>query len=197
MKIFEKWETDDIKVNDPGLDKYINIKSSIAPRSGGIHATHQFHRAKVNIVERLMNKLMVPGHRGKKHIIGSGKNVGKKFTVYRIVKKTFEKIEGQVKKNPVEVFIRAIENSALREEITAYQIGGMMVRRAVITSPQRRIDKSLSIIAHTAFKKSFGKKETIVDSLANEIIGAYNNDAGKSEAVKEKERIEREAEGAR
>jgi ribosomal protein S7 len=37
----------------------------------------------------------------------------------------------------------------------------------------------------------------MVDALTSEIIAAYNNDASKSEAIKEKERIEREAEGAR
>lgn len=37
----------------------------------------------------------------------------------------------------------------------------------------------------------------MADALANELIAAYNNDPSKSEAVKERERIEREAEGAR
>jgi len=41
------------------------------------------------------------------------------------------------------------------------------------------------------------KKENIVDTLTKEIVGAFNNDTSKSQAVKEKERVEREAEGAR
>jgi ribosomal protein S7 len=72
-----------------------------------------------------------------------------------------------------------------------------MLRRAVITSPQRRVDLALSNIVQASYKKSFGKKDTIVDSLTAEIVGAYNNDGQKSEAVKEKERLERESEGAR
>ena len=72
-----------------------------------------------------------------------------------------------------------------------------MVRRAVITSPQRRVDLALSNIVQAAYRKSFGKKDTMVDTLTNEILGAYNKDGQKSEAIKEKERIEREAEGAR
>jgi small subunit ribosomal protein S7 len=197
MKLFDRWETESIKVKDPGLEKYINLQPVIMPRSGGIHASKQFHKSKVNIVERLMNKMMVPGHRGRKHVMTSGRCVGKKYKEYKIIKSCFERIENETKLNPVEAFVRAVENSALREEITSYQVGGMMVRRAVITSPQRRVDLALTTIAQTAYKKSFGKKQNIVDALTTEIIGAYNNDASKSEAVKEKERIEREAEGAR
>jgi ribosomal protein S7 len=37
----------------------------------------------------------------------------------------------------------------------------------------------------------------MADALADEIYFAYKNDASKSEAIKEKERIEREASGAR
>src|SRR5437867_891629 len=144
-----------------------------------------------------MNKLIVPGHRAKKHTITSGRVSGKSVKTYKILKQSFERIEQITKKNPVEVFVRAIENSALREEIAAYQVGGIIVRRSVITSPQRRVDVSLKNIVQAAYRKSFGKRDTIVDSLTNEIIGAYNNDPSKSDAIREKERIEREAEGAR
>jgi ribosomal protein S7 len=37
----------------------------------------------------------------------------------------------------------------------------------------------------------------MADALADEIFFAYQNDPSKSEAIKEKERIEREAGGAR
>ncbi len=197
MKIFNKWKTENIKIKDSGLEKYINLKSVIVPKTGGVHTRKQFHKSKMNIVERLVNKLMVPGHRGKKHLISSGRCVGKKSNAYKIIMSCFEKIEKQTKKNPIEVLVRALENSALREEIASYQVGGIIVRRAVITSPQRRVDLALSNIVQAAYRKCFGKKENIVDSLTKEIVGAYNNDAGKSQAVKEKERIEREAEGAR
>jgi len=197
IKVFDKWSTKDIEVKDIGLRNYINLEPVLIPRSGGRHARHQFHKSKMIIVERLMNKLQVPGHHGKKHILTSGRAVGKTLIHYRIVKETFERVEQQTKKNPIEVLVRAVENSAMREETTQYQVGGMMVRRAVITSPQRRVDLSLSNIVQAAYRKSFGKKDTMVDALTAEIIAAYNNDGSKSEAIKERERIEREAEGAR
>ena len=140
---------------------------------------------------------MVPGHRGKKHVLTSGRAGGRFFTAYRIVKQTLERIEQNTKKNPIEVLVKAIQNAAPREEIAAYQVGGIIVRRAVVTSPQRRVDMALKIIVQAAYRKSFGKKETMVDMLTNEIIAAYNNDASKSDGIRERERSEKEAEGAR
>ncbi|HDD71709.1 MAG TPA: 30S ribosomal protein S7, partial [Candidatus Aenigmarchaeota archaeon] len=72
IKIFGKWSTEGIEVKDPGLVRYINLEPRLLPRSGGKYAKQQFYKSKMNIVERLMNKLMVPGHRGKKHLISSG-----------------------------------------------------------------------------------------------------------------------------
>lgn len=197
MKLFGRWDTEGIQIRDRGLERYINITPIIIPKTGGRNATQQFHKSHMPIVERLINKIMVPGHRSKKHIISSGRVVGKYLTAYNIVKNAFERVEEVTKKNPVEVLVHAIENSATREEIAGYQVGGMIVRRAVITSPQRRVDLALKIFAQTSYRRSFGKKETMTGALAEEIIAAYNNDASKSEAIKERERIERESEGAR
>ena len=197
MKLFDKWDTSTIKIDDPGLRDYVNLKPIIVPKTGGKYSQQKFHKSKMNIVERLANKLMVPGHRGKKHLISSGRNTGKTQTIFNIIKEVFEKIEKKAGENPLKVFVGAIENASLREEISSYQLGGMMVRKAVITSPQRRVDSALSIICQSSYRKSFGKKISIVDTLVDEIVNAYKNDASKSEAIKEKERIEREASGAR
>ncbi len=197
IKLFNRWSFEGVEVTDPGLKRYINLTPIIVPKTGGRHAKTQFHKSKLNIVERFINKLMVPGHRGKKHLLTSGRCTGKTFTIAKIVEEVFEKIEKKTKKNPIQVFVKAIENAALREEITSYQLGGIMVRKAVVTSPQRRVDLALRNIVQAAYRKSFGKKKRMVDALVEEILGAYENDPSKSEAIKEKERIEREAEGAR
>jgi small subunit ribosomal protein S7 len=197
IKIFGKWSVEGIEVKDPGLKRYINLQPSILPKSRGKYAKKQFEKSKMNIVERLITKLMVPGHRGKKHVLTSGRVGGRFLTNAKIVKKTFEKIEQLTQKNPIEVLVRAIENAALREEIASYQVGGIIVRRAVVTSPQRRVDIALRNITQAAYRKAYGKKADIVSALADEIIAAYNNDASKSEAIREKERIEREAEASR
>jgi len=197
IKLFNRWSFKDIEIKDPGIKPYINLDPIVIPKTFGRNTQQKFHKSKMNIVERFANKIMVPGHRGKKHLISSADNVGKTQTVLNIIKNVFEKLEKKTNKNPIEVLVKAIENAALREEIASYQMGGIMVRKAVITSPQRRVDFALSIITQSAYRKSFGKKITIVDALADEIYNAYKNDASKSEAIREKERIEREASGAR
>ena len=197
LKLFNKWSFGGIEIKDQGLKPYINLKPCIIPKSGGKFSQRKFYKSRMNIIERLVNKLMVPGHRGKKHLLSSGRNTGKTQTILNIVKEMFEKLEKRTNKNPIEVLVGAIENAALREEITSYQMGGIMVRKAVCTSPQRRVDHALTVITQSAYRKSFGKKTSMADALADEIFFAYKNDASKSEAIKEKERIEREAGGAR
>ena len=197
LKLFNRWSFEGIEIKDVGLKPYINLKPIVIPKTGGKFSQRQFYKSKMNIVERLVNKLMVPGHRGKKHLLTSGRNTGKTQTILNMIKEVFEKLEKRANKNPIEVLVGAIENAALREEITSYQMGGIMVRKAVCTSPQRRVDKALTVITQSAYRKSFGKKISMADALADEIFFAYKNDASKSEAIKEKERIEREASGAR
>ena len=197
LKLFGKWSYEGIEVKDPGLKRYINLSPVVVPFSRGRYAKTQFYKSKMNIVERLINKLMVPGHRGKKHVISSARVTGKKEKAIKAVKEAFEIIEKRLNKNPIEVLVRAVENAALREEIAAYQQGGIIVRKAVVTSPQRRVDLALRHIAQAAYRKSYGKKKSIAEALAEELIGAYNNDASKSDAIREKERIEKEAEASR
>ncbi len=197
MKVFNKWSTDEIEVKDEGLRKYIGLEPVIVPKTGGKFSSSQHGKFKVNIVERVITKLMVPGHRGKKHVISSGRATGKYNLHYNTLKKAFENIEKKTNKNPIGVLVHAIETAALREEIAAYQVGGIIVRKAVVTSPQRRIDLALRTIVQSAYRKSFGKKMNMSEALADELIAASENDSSRSEAVKEKERIEREAEGAR
>ncbi len=90
IKLLGKWDTSNIKVGDPGLEKYINLKPVIVPKSFGRHANQQFHKSQCNIVERLAGHLNVPGHRGKKHLISSGRNVGKTFKGWKIIVDAFE-----------------------------------------------------------------------------------------------------------
>jgi len=197
MKIFNKWDIEGISVNDPGLKNYINLKPVVIPRTFGRSAKKQFHKSQISIIERLANHIYVSGHGGKKHIITSGRNVGKTFKIWKVIENTFKILEEKTKKNPVEVLVRAIENAALREEITSFQVGGIIVRKAVITSPQRRIDLALRHIVQGAYQKSFNNSKTMAETLADELYAAYNNDPQTSSSIRERERIEREAGGAR
>ena len=194
--MFNKWDISSVKVNDLGLQNVISLKPVLVPKTHG-RTVEQFRKSNLNIVERLINRVMVPGHRGKKHLIDSEMCTGKGIRAYNIVSKTLEIIENRTGKNPIEVFVRALENSTLREEVTSYQLGGIMVRKAVITSPQRRVDIVLRIMVQGSYQKAHRNKRSFSECLADEIIAAYKYDTHTSYTIKQKERIEREANSAR
>ena len=93
IKLFNKYDCSGISVADVGLQRYINLKPLIVPKTTGRNAKFRFWKSKYNIVERLMNKLMVSGHKGKKHKMSSGHNTGKATIAYSSIKKCFEIIE--------------------------------------------------------------------------------------------------------
>ncbi len=196
FKLFDRWDSN-VSVNDPGLRKYINLSPVIIPRAMGRNAKHRFYKSQfTHIVERLALKLMVTGHKGKKHKISSGHFTGKIHKVYKIIKETFDVIEKKTNKNPIEVFVRAIENAAPRDEITSIEYGGAKYPQAVECSPQRRIDIALRQMAQGAYQKSFNKKKKLKDALADEIMFAYNSDQN-SQAISKKLELERQASSSR
>ena len=83
FKVFGKWDPTDVVVEDPGLRRYLSLKSIAVPHSSARNANKQFHQIEVHLVERLMNKLMVTGHEGKTHKRSSGRNTGKKMGTYK------------------------------------------------------------------------------------------------------------------
>ncbi|MDY6789144.1 MAG: 30S ribosomal protein S7 [Candidatus Nanohaloarchaea archaeon] len=196
IKLFGKWDCQEAEIEDEGLRRYINLKNIMAPKSRGRHPDQQFYRANVQIVERLLNRLYVAGHRGSKHKITSGQNVGKSEKLWKIIEKAFERIEDETGENPVQVLVKAIENSAPREEVVSYQRGGVIARKAVIVSPLRRIDLALRMLGQGAYSNRLAEKTDAHEALADEIIAAYENDSS-VRAVRDKQRREREADGAR
>ncbi|MCD6247650.1 MAG: 30S ribosomal protein S7 [Candidatus Diapherotrites archaeon] len=198
-KVFGKWEANGIEIRDPGLARYIQLESKIIPHSFGGKAKERFGKAKIPIVERLINKMMRSGQ-GKrklsgKFIRGRG-STGKKLQAMRIVEKAFEIIEKKTNKNPIEVLIRAIENSAPREDVTRFRKGGLFYTQSVDVAPLRRLDEALKNLALAAFANSFNTKKSAEEALAEEIILASEEDA-KSYAVKRRNEVERIAASSR
>ncbi|MDH3353438.1 MAG: hypothetical protein OEL87_03250 [Nanoarchaeota archaeon] len=68
MKIFGLFDASEVRVEDPGMKKVINLNSKLMLKSHG-RIKWDPTRSKVNVVERLVNLLQVPGSRGKKHRI--------------------------------------------------------------------------------------------------------------------------------
>ncbi len=196
IKLFNKWDTKGIRVKDEGLRDYINLEPVIVPRSSGRHAGQKFYKSKIQIIERLMNKLMIPGHKGKDHFKTSYHLTGKSHTAYGIIERTLRIIEQRTKQNPIAVFVKALENAAPREEIITIEYGGARYPKAVESSPQRRVDVALRYMVQGAYHKSFNSKKAIEDTLAEEIIAAYSLDS-RSNAISKKFEVERQADASR
>jgi len=191
-----EWDASEVQVSDDGLVRYISLENILAPRSKGRHVEKQFYKADVPIVERLLNRLYVAGHRGQKHYITSGINTGDSEKLWNVIEEAFEIIEEQTDENPIQVLVDAIENSSPTEEVVTYQRGGVRARKAVIVSPQRRVDLAVRLLAQGAYEKRLTDSDSAAQTIANEIIQASNGN-NDIRAVREKERREREAEGAR
>lgn len=196
IKAFNKWECEGIKIADPGLVEYISLEPKVVPKTGAKYAGSRFHKSKIFIVERLINKIMVPGHKSKKHFISSYHITGKANNAFKAVEEAFMKIEGQVKENPIKVFVEALVNAAPREEIITIEYGGARYPKAVECAPQRRIDIALRYFTQSACQKAFNTKKSLKDTLADEIIAAYKLSPN-SFALSKKLEIERQADSSR
>lgn len=195
FKIFDMWDISGIEIQDKGLQSAINLKPMLALKSHGRNVV-KYGQTRVNIVERLMNKLALCGHRNKKHRIELGHATGKYSKNMKTVIEAFQLIEKRTGKNPVEVFVRAIEKSAPRDEVTIIEYGGARYPQAVDVSPIRRVNLALRNMVHSASDKSFGKKKKLSQGLAEEIILTYEEN-GESSSLKKKNESEKQADAAR
>ena len=196
IKAFNRWSLEGIKVEDAGLQAYVTLQPRVVPKTGARYAGNKFHKSRTFIIERLINKVMVPGHKSKKHYKTSGHITGKAGTAYGIVEDAFKQIEKNTKENPIKVFIKALENAAQREEIITIEYGGARYPKAVECSPQRRVDLVLRHMTQGAYHRTFNTKKSIVNSLAEEIISAYRMSSA-SNAIGKKLEIERQADSSR
>ncbi len=195
FKVFGIWDTSEVEVRDPSLRAYINLRPVLVPHTMGRHF-RQFGKAEVPIVERLINKMMVTGHEGKKHKRTSGRNTSKKILASDIVKEALMLVEKRTKKNPIQVLVDALINAGPREETTRLKYGGIAYHQSVDVAPQRRLDLALRFIAIGAARQAFKSKKSIAQALADEIIAAANYDM-KCYSISKKEEIERIAKAAR
>ena len=185
MKLFEKYDLTEVVVHDAGLAKYMNLMPIVIPHTGGRWANKPFGKAKVNLVERLIN-----------HMMRTENYTGKKSKSYRVVRTAFEIIGQRTQKNPVQVLVDALEKSAPREEITRLRFGGISVPRAVDIAPSRRLDLALRNITTSAVQATFKNRKPVEECLADEILMAAKGDM-QSSAIAKKEELERVASSAR
>jgi len=195
MKVFGLWDISEVKVMDPGLKRVINLDDKLLLKSHG-RIKYDQAKTRVNVIERIINLLQVPGSRGKKHRIITSWITGKQQKTTMIVIDALKIVEQQTKQNPLAVLVKAIENAAPRDEVTAIEYGGARYPQAVDVSPRRRLNLTLRFLVNGAYDKAFNKKATITEALAKEIIAASNN-SGDSYAITKKNDIEKQADAAR
>ncbi len=185
VKIFNKWDPEEIEVADQSIKRYFNLRPTVVMHSGGRHARQQFKKSEQHIVERLINKMM----QGED-------NTGKKMKTYKIVEEAFDIVHQRTKENPLSVFAKAISNAGPREEVVRLKYGGITVPKAVDTAPQRRVDVALNFISTGAQRSAFKSKRSAARCLADEIIAASKGDV-RSFAMNRKDSVERVAKAAR
>ena len=183
--MFDKYDVAEINIHDQGLKRYINLHPIFLPHRSARFANRKFGKIKVNIIERLINNMM-----------RTEKYTGKKSKAYKVVKDAFDIVAKRTKKNPLQVFIEALENSAPKEEITRLRLGGISVPKAVDSTPSRRLDIALRHICKGAVKGTHKNKKPVAACLAEELILASKGEIT-SFAVNKKDDIERVAASAR
>jgi small subunit ribosomal protein S7 len=191
--LFRKWDMSDIEIQDPGLKTAISLRRQILPYTFGRSALKRFNKAEVNIVERLCNKVM---HFGKKYAKNTGRMTGKKTKVLNTVKVAFDIIALKTGKNPVEVLVRAIENSAPNEDTTRIVYGGTVYHVSVDVAPIRRVDMALKFIADSIRDATYSNPKPIEEHMAEQLILAAANDPN-APSVKKKHELERIAQASR
>jgi small subunit ribosomal protein S5e len=188
VKLFGKWSTEDINVNDISLTDYIACKDKHAkflPHSAGRYQAKRFRKALCPIVERLTDSLMM-----------HGRNNGKKLMAMRIVKHSFEIIHLLSGENPLQVLVNAIINSGPREDSTRIGRAGTVRRQAVDVSPLRRVNQAIWLLCTGAREASFRNIKTIAECLSDELINAAKGSSN-SYAIKKKDELERVAKSNR
>ncbi len=197
--LFGTYDYGSVEVRDLSLRNYINLKPIAYPTTFRSNSKKMFSKAEINIVERLVNSIM-RGGTGKRvggHVIRTeGRLQGKKTKVMHIVMKAFGIISEKTKKNPIQILVMALENSAPIEDTTRIRQGGTVSTIPVDMSASRRLDIALKNVALASIVGAFKKRKSISQALADELIMASSNDVN-SYAIRIKNEKDRMARSAR
>jgi len=116
---------------------------------------------------------------------------GKKSIARKIVYNAFEEIKNKTKKEPLEVFEKAIENASPAVEVRSKRVGGATYQVPTEVRGDRKQALAMRWILNAAKAK---KGKPMREKLAQELIEASEN---KGEAIKKKENTHRMAEANR
>jgi small subunit ribosomal protein S7 len=148
------------------------------PRNGNVAVREVLPDPLYNDVKvtKLINNIMVDGKKG---------------VAQKICYDAFDIIKERTSKEPIEVFIQALENVMPVLEVKARRVGGANYQVPIEVRPARRQTLGLRWMVAIAKKRS---ERTMKERLANEILDASNSTGG---AFKKKEDIHKMADANR
>ena len=105
-----------------------------------------------------------------------------------ILYKAFSFIEQKTKKNPLEVFKKAVDNASPLIEVRARRVGGATYQVPTEVRPERRTALAIRwLISHAKVRS----EKSMSQNLASELIAASTGEGG---AIKKKDDVHRMAE---
>jgi small subunit ribosomal protein S7 len=113
---------------------------------------------------------------------------GKRRLAENIFYNALTLIEERTKKDPLDIFKKAVENVKPMLEVKSRRVGGSTYQVPIEVAPKRR--QSLAIRWILGFSKGRSEK-TMAERLANELTDAFNNRGG---SIKKKDDTHRMAE---
>jgi small subunit ribosomal protein S7 len=118
------------------------------------------------VLTKFMNNLMIDG---------------KKSVAESIVYNALERVEGRLKRAPIEVFREALDNVKPSVEVRSRRVGGATYQVPVEVRPERREALAIRWLIIAARKRN---ENTMEERLAGELSDAVNN---RGTAVKKRE----------
>jgi small subunit ribosomal protein S7 len=150
-------------------------EGSKVPRRGNIAKREVLADPVFNstMVTRLINNIMLDGKKG---------------VAQKIIYDAFDTVKEKTGKNPLDVFMNAMDNIMPVLEVKARRVGGATYQVPMEVRQERR--ETLGLRWLTKYSRERGER-TMKDRLANEIMDAVNNQGG---SVKKKDETHRMAE---
>jgi small subunit ribosomal protein S7 len=116
---------------------------------------------------------------------------GKKSTATRVVYDTFDLIESQTKKEPLEVFLQAMKNVSPVMEVKPRRVGGATYQVPMEVAPDRQFALATRWILASANARP---GRSFAEKLAGELIDASNNSGS---AIRKRDETHKMAEANR
>ena len=118
------------------------------------------------VLTKFMNNLMIDG---------------KKSVAERIVYNAMDRVEGKIKRSPIEVFTEALDNIKPSVEVRSRRVGGATYQVPVEVRPERREALAIRWLINAARARN---ENTMEERLAGELIDAVQS---RGSAVKKRE----------